>query len=107
MRVLGINAIFHDPAAALVVDGRVVAAAEEERFSRRKHGKRPLPFSAWELPELAARWCLADAGLEPEDLDAVAYSYDPSLAPPFDGDVMADGWEGLRTLYAQRAPQFL
>ena len=39
MRVLGINAIFHDPAAALVVDGRVVAAAEEERFSRRKHGR--------------------------------------------------------------------
>ncbi|MGV9573979.1 carbamoyltransferase N-terminal domain-containing protein, partial [Streptomyces nigra] len=41
MRVLGINALFHDPAAALVVDGRIVAAAEEERFSRRKHGKRP------------------------------------------------------------------
>ncbi|GGP51018.1 putative NodU family carbamoyl transferase [Streptomyces calvus] len=46
MRTLGINALFHDPAAALVVDGRTVAAAEEERFSRRKHGKRPLPFSA-------------------------------------------------------------
>jgi carbamoyltransferase len=43
MRTLGINALFHDPAAALVVDGRTVAAAEEERFSRRKHGKRPLP----------------------------------------------------------------
>ena len=54
MKVLGVNAIFHDPAAALVVDGRIVAAAEEERFSRRKHGKRPVPFSAWELPELAA-----------------------------------------------------
>src|SRR5213083_84652 len=79
MRVLGINAIFHDPAAALVVDGRVVAAAEEERFSRRKHGKRPVPFAAWELPELSARWCLRAAGLEPGDLDAVAYSYDPAL----------------------------
>ena len=55
MRVLGINAVYHDPAAALVVDGALVAAAEEERFSRRKHGKRPVPFSAWELPELAAR----------------------------------------------------
>ena len=62
MRVLGINAIYHDPAAALVVDGQVVAAAEEERFSRRKHGKRPVPFSAWELPELSAAWCLAFAG---------------------------------------------
>src|ERR1041384_8494152 len=67
MRVLGINAIFHDPAAALVSDGRVVAAAEEERFSRRKHGKRPVPFSAWELPEQAAAWCLAEAGLRPDD----------------------------------------
>ena len=55
MRILGINAIFHDSAAALVVDGRTVAAAEEERFSRRKHGKRPVPFSAWELPEQAIR----------------------------------------------------
>ncbi|HET8681147.1 MAG TPA: carbamoyltransferase N-terminal domain-containing protein [Micromonosporaceae bacterium] len=62
MRVLGINAVFHDPAAALVVDGQVVAAAEEERFSRRKHGKRPVAFSAWELPERAAAWCLGRAG---------------------------------------------
>ena len=83
MRVLGVNAIFHDPAAALVVDGRVVAAAEEERFSRRKHGKRPVPFSAWELPDQAMRWCLAEAGLRPQDLDAVAYSFDPALAKPF------------------------
>ncbi|MBI0318344.1 carbamoyltransferase N-terminal domain-containing protein, partial [Streptomyces javensis] len=78
MRILGINALFHDPAAALVVDGRTVAAAEEERFSRRKHGKRPVPFSAWELPEKAAAWCLEQAGLRPEDLDAVAYSFDPA-----------------------------
>ena len=46
MRVLGVNALFHDPSAALVVDGKVVAAAEEERFSRRKHGKRPVPSGA-------------------------------------------------------------
>ena len=63
MRVLGVNSVFHDPAAALVVDGVVVAAAEEERFSRRKHGKRPVPFSAWEQPALAASWCLREAGL--------------------------------------------
>lgn len=49
----GINAVFHDP-AALTVDGQLVAAAEEERFSRRKHGKRPVPFAAWDLPEQAA-----------------------------------------------------
>ena len=65
MRVLGVNALFHDPSAALVVDGEIVAAAEEERFSRRKHGKRPVPFSAWELPEQAMRWCLARPSSSP------------------------------------------
>ncbi|GGO01157.1 carbamoyltransferase [Microbispora rosea subsp. aerata] len=106
MRFLGINAIFHDPAAALVVDGEVTAAAEEERFSRRKHGKRPLPFSAWELPELAAAWCLEQAGLRPEDLDGVAYSYDPELVVP-GGPGQDERWEDLRTAYARRAPDFL
>ncbi|HVL92605.1 MAG TPA: hypothetical protein VM264_04605 [Acidimicrobiales bacterium] len=60
--VLGINAPFHDTSAAVVVDGTVVAAAEEERFSRRKHGKAPVPFSTWELPEQSATWCLRAAG---------------------------------------------
>ena len=106
MRVLGVNAVFHDPAAALVVDGVTVAAAEEERFNRRKHGKDPVAFSTWELPEQAARWCLDHAGLEPGDIDAVAYSYDPELAPA-DGEATHDEWEGLRTLYARRAPWFL
>jgi carbamoyltransferase len=107
VRVLGVNAVFHDPAAALVVDGETVAAAEEERFTRRKHGKPPVPFATWELPARSAAWCLAKAGLRPDELDAVAYSYDPNLAPPPGADLTADGWEGLRTLYARRAPQFL
>jgi carbamoyltransferase len=107
VNVLGINAVFHDPAAALVRDGVTVAAAEEERFSRRKHGKSPVPFSTWELPEAAARWCLEWAGMAPEELDAVAYSYEPGLAAQPNGDLTAGGWEGLRTLYAQRAPLFL
>src|SRR3954471_18877161 len=103
MRVLGVNALFHDPAAALVVDGTVVAAAEEERFSRRKHGKRPVAFSPWEPPEQAGRWGLEGAGLEPGGLDAVASSYDPGLVEPgLDGH--DDQWERLRTLYARRAP---
>jgi carbamoyltransferase len=109
-RILGINAVFHDPAAALVIDGEIVAAAEEERFSRRKHGKRPVPFTTWELPEMSARWCLQQGGIEPEDLDAVAYSYDPALAPPpptATTGLPDDGWEGLRTIFAQRAPFFL
>ncbi|MGK5499809.1 carbamoyltransferase family protein [Streptomyces sp. URMC 125] len=107
MRILGINAVFHDPAAALVIDGRTVAAAEEERFSRRKHGKRPVPFSAWEMPELSAAWCLAQAGLSPADLDAVAYSFDPDLAAPADSLGLDDPWDHLRQEYARRAPSFL
>ncbi|GAB2700714.1 carbamoyltransferase family protein [Thalassiella azotivora] len=107
MRVLGVNAIFHDPSAALVVDGQVVAAAEEERFSRRKHGKRPVPFAAWELPEQAARWCLDAAGLRPKDLDAVAYSFDPALAKPAEEMGLHDPWDHLRVTYAEHAPDFL
>jgi len=107
MKVLGINAVFHDPAAALVIDGKVVAAAEEERFTRRKHGKPAVSFSTWELPEHAARWCLEHAGLSPEQLDAVAYSYDPGLAPSREQELTANSWEALRTLYVERAPLFL
>ncbi|WP_345672922.1 carbamoyltransferase family protein, partial [Streptomyces phyllanthi] len=107
MRILGINALFHDPAAALVIDGRTVAAAEEERFSRRKHGKRPVPFSAWELPEKAAAWCLKRAGLRPRDLDAVTYSFDPALARPAEDMGLDDPWDHLRLTYAREAPGFL
>ncbi|MDT0308884.1 carbamoyltransferase C-terminal domain-containing protein [Streptomyces sp. DSM 44917] len=107
MRVLGINALFHDPAAALVVDGRTLAAAEEERFSRRKHGKRPVPFAAWEQPEKAAAWCLGQAGLRPEDLDAVTYSFDPALARPAEALGLDDPWDHLRLTYATEAPGFL
>jgi carbamoyltransferase len=107
MNVLGVNAVFHDPAAALVVDGEIVAAAEEERFSRRKHGKPPVAFSTWELPEAAIAFCLAHAGLRPADVDVIAYSYDPALAAPVGDDVTANEWEGLRTLFVRRAPLFL
>src|SRR5262245_38814727 len=107
MRVLGVNAVFHDPAAALIVGEAIAAAAEEERFTRRKHGKTPVPFSTWELPEQSARWCLSRAGVEAGELDAVAYSYEPRLAPRMTLDITDDGWEGLRTLFAARAPRFL
>ena len=91
----------------LIWDGVTVAAAEEERFTRRKHGKPAVPFASWELPEHAMAFCLAQAGIEAADLDAVAYSYDPDLAVQAGGDITADDWEGLRTLYARRAPRFL
>src|SRR5438094_9584152 len=67
--ILGLNAYHGDAAAALVVDGRVVAAAEEERFNRVKHCAG--------FPAAAAAWCLADAGLTASDLDHVAVSRDP------------------------------
>src|SRR4051794_14655812 len=105
--VLGINAVFHDPAAALLVDGETVAAAEEERFTRRKHGKAPVAFSTWELPEKAIAFCLRQAGLTARDLDAVAYSYDPALATAPGADITAGDWGGLGTLDARRAPLFL
>ena len=107
MKVLGINALFHDPAAALVVDGRTVAAAEEERFTRRKHGHPNVAFAAWELPEQAARWCLEVAGVDPSDLDAVTYSYDPSLARPADELGLDDPWDELRQRYARHAPTMI
>ncbi|HEX6720653.1 MAG TPA: carbamoyltransferase C-terminal domain-containing protein [Burkholderiaceae bacterium] len=79
MVTLGINAAFHDSAAAIVVDGELVAAAEEERFSRIKHAKRPLPFTAWELPYAAIDYCLAAAGVELREVDHVAYSFRPDV----------------------------
>jgi len=79
MFTLGINAAYHDPAACLVRDGEVLAAAEEERFTHVKHGKRPVPFSTWELPFHAIDYCLKEAGIALVDVDHVAYSYDPSL----------------------------
>ncbi|HZT97002.1 MAG TPA: carbamoyltransferase N-terminal domain-containing protein, partial [Chloroflexota bacterium] len=86
MLTLGINAAFHDSAACMVDDGVVVAAAEEERFTGIKHGKRPIPFSAYELPFHAIDYCLSavDAGID--DVDHVAYSFDPHvLTGPIDG----------------------
>jgi carbamoyltransferase len=67
--ILGLNAYHGDAAAALVVDGALVAAAEEERFNRVKHCAG--------FPALAARWCLEDAGLRPHEIDHVAVSRDP------------------------------
>ncbi|RME92618.1 MAG: hypothetical protein D6766_09690, partial [Verrucomicrobia bacterium] len=69
-RILGISAYYHDAAAALLVDGRVRAAAQEERFSRRKHDQR--------FPGRAVRWCLEAAGLTAGDLDAVVF-YDKPI----------------------------
>lgn len=67
--ILGLNVYHGDAAAALVVDGELIAAAEEERFTRLKHVAG--------FPSQAAAWCLNDAGLSPADLDHVAVGRDP------------------------------
>jgi len=69
-RILGLSAYYHDSAAALVVDGEIVAAAQEERFTRKKHDAG--------FPARAARWCLEEGGVRAGDLDAVAF-YDKPL----------------------------
>src|SRR5689334_12476684 len=79
MYTLGINAVYHDSAACLLQDGRAIAAAEEERFTHIKHGKRPIPFSAYELPFHAIDYCLREAGIQLKDVDHIAYSYDPFM----------------------------
>jgi carbamoyltransferase len=71
MIVLGLSgALKHDPSAALVVDGETVAAAEEERFLRDKHAKGKQPLES-------ARFCLEYAGVDPEQIDFVAFPYAP------------------------------
>ena len=69
--ILGISAFYHDSAAALVIDGDIVAAAQEERFTRKKHD--------FEFPVNAIRYCLDEAGLQPEQLDYVGFYDKPFL----------------------------
>lgn len=69
MIVLGLSgALGHDASAAILVDGKIVAAAEEERFIRDKHAKNKFPYEA-------AKFCLTQAGIKPEDVDIVAFPY--------------------------------
>src|SRR5689334_2145629 len=103
MLTLGINAAFHDSAACILRDGKLLAAAEEERFTHIKHGKRPIPFSAYEMPFHSISYCLDIADVHINDVDHIAYSFDPSLTngrehPAFmDANINArlhlrDGW---------------
>ena len=83
--ILGISAFYHDSAAALVVDGEIVAAAQEARFTRRKHDHR--------FPVNAIDYCLQEAGLDPAELDYVGF-YDKPLLK----------FERLMETYAAFAP---
>ncbi len=71
MHILGISAFYHDSAAALVTDGRIVAAAQEERFTRKKHDAG--------YPRHAIEYCLAEAGIKLDQVDHVAFYDKPFL----------------------------
>ncbi|WP_041916416.1 carbamoyltransferase family protein [Desulfocapsa sulfexigens] len=71
MNILGISAYYHDSAAVLIRDGQIIAAAQEERFTRIKHDH--------DFPHNAIRYCLAEAGIEGEQLDAVTFYDKPIL----------------------------
>src|SRR5258706_14122338 len=71
MRVLGISAFYHDSAAALIEDGRLVGAAQEERFTRKKHDAG--------FPQHAVQYCLDAAGIKLADVDYVAFYDKPFL----------------------------
>ena len=87
MIVLGLGgAVGHDPAAALVIDGKTIDAADEERFNRDKHAKG-------QQAELATKFCLKHAGLKPSDVQVVAYPFAPiSLGSPARWHYAARHW---------------
>ena len=71
MRILGISAFYHDSAAALIEDGRIIAAAQEERFTRVKHDST--------FPDNAVSYCLEEAGIELGDVGNVVFYAKPFL----------------------------
>jgi len=71
MKILGISGFYHDSAAALVGDGKILAAAQEERFTRKKHDEA--------FPARAVDYCLKEAGIEAKDLDYVSFYEKPLL----------------------------
>ncbi|MBM4320851.1 MAG: carbamoyl transferase, partial [Deltaproteobacteria bacterium] len=77
MYILGINSAYHESSAAILHDGVLVAAVEEERFNRVKHGKLARVDSADVLPEAAMDFCLRAAGIDWSAIDHIAFSFDP------------------------------
>jgi len=71
LTILGLSgALSHDPSAALYIDGKLIAAAEEERFVRDKHAKNRMPYES-------AKFCMEQAGIKPSDVDVVAIPFAP------------------------------
>ena len=99
MRVLGVNAIFHDPSAALVVDGT------DRGAPRRRSGSRAASTASarcrsrpGSCPSRPCAGASTRRGCGPQDLDAVAYSFDPALAKPAEDMGLDDPWDPLRRM---------
>jgi carbamoyltransferase len=111
MYTLGINAAFHDSAAALIKDGVLITAAEDERFTHIKHGKRPVPFTAWEdredfrpvepvvMEELAGEW-FENATVSPFML--FVYNIKPNKADKIPAVKHVDGTARIQTINRQQ-----
>ncbi|OGY86328.1 MAG: hypothetical protein A2233_02760 [Candidatus Kerfeldbacteria bacterium RIFOXYA2_FULL_38_24] len=75
--ILGINSVYHDSAAAIIKDGMLIAAVEEERFNRIKHAKKAQIDNSDELPFASIDYCLEKAGITMEDVDYIGFSFNP------------------------------
>jgi carbamoyltransferase len=85
--ILGVNTAYHESSAALLHDGQIVAAVEEERFNRVKHAKHSRVDNAHELPRQAIEHCLARAGISAGDVSHVGYSLDPEARRALNRDL--------------------
>ncbi len=105
MYTLGINSAYHEMAACLVKDGRILAAVEEERFNRCKHGKSARIDNADQLPIHAIQYCLDSAGIPATAVDQIGFSLDPQtrLLNKDIKDVVVENdwgsWAGEQRLY--------
>jgi len=79
LKILGIASFYNNASSSLLVDGKVIAAAEEERFNRIKQGKKyNFPISLTDLPFNSISYCLEEGGISIDDVDIVAYGFDPA-----------------------------
>jgi carbamoyltransferase len=99
--ILGVNSAYHESSACVLRGSEVLAIAEEERFNRTKHAKPADVDTADQVPATSIRDVMRRAGVTADDIDHVAYSFDPELRRSFDGDFTIEGsWgspEGERT----------
>ncbi|KPA11762.1 carbamoyltransferase [Candidatus Magnetomorum sp. HK-1] len=79
MYILGINSVYHESSAAILKNGKTIAAVEEERFNRLKHGKKANVDNPHHIPESSIRYCMKEANILPKDLKFIAFSFDPKL----------------------------